>query len=62
MPSATINLLRASGAGLNTEELASFIFASDILLLISMPIALSVLDWGFRMGKLVISYEINTTR
>lgn len=43
MPSSTINLLVATKVGGDTEGLASFIFASTILLLVSMPLALTFL-------------------
>jgi len=43
MPSSTVNLIMAQQVGINTENVASFIFGTNILIMLSLPIALGVL-------------------
>jgi malate permease and related proteins len=43
MPSSTVNLIMAQQAGIKTDKIASFIFGTNILIMLSLPIALGIL-------------------
>ena len=43
MPSSTVNLIMAQQVGIKTDNVASFIFGTNILIMLSLPIALGVL-------------------
>lgn len=43
MPSSTVNLIMAQQVGIRTDNVASFIFGTNILIMLSLPIALGVL-------------------
>jgi predicted permease len=43
MPSSTVNLIMAEQVGIETDNVASFIFGTNILIIFSLPIALALL-------------------